>query len=445
VVWGVTACALAGATLAAGALAAGALAGCAQTGRQPAPDAGPDAATTWCGDGVVDTAAGETCDDGNLLDGDGCGPQCQVEQGWQCSGEPSLCESLCGNQVLDEQEGEQCEGDDLAGQSCATVPGGYTSGTLACTAGCRFDTTGCVLPGCGNGVVDGGEACDDGNGDNDDACLNNCKANTCGDGYLYTGDEECDDGNTSNADACLDTCQQARCGDGYLYAGHEECDDGNTASGDGCSTACDIEYCGDGVVQANLGEQCEGGTQICTTSCGTTGEQTCQANCAWSSCVPPAETCNAEDDDCDGEIDDPSCFDVVYRFYNATTGDHMWKVNSTSADPGYTPETFRYFHVYASQVPGTYPVYQRYKAASGDHLLTGDPTEGDAVGYTGAEIIGYMAPDPAWPAAGMTSSAGCRYYNSQSGDHLHHIEFAPGDVPANYTLEYCGLHWWGFH
>ena len=35
-----------------------------------------------CGDGVVE--AGETCDDGNTVPGDGCSGVCQVEPGWSC-------------------------------------------------------------------------------------------------------------------------------------------------------------------------------------------------------------------------------------------------------------------------------------------------------------------------------------------------------------------------
>lgn len=62
----------------------------------------------------------------------------------------------------------------------------------------------------------------------------------CGNGIVETG-EECDDGNSSNADSCLNTCQDADCGDGYVWSGTEECDDGNNVSGDGCSAACQTE------------------------------------------------------------------------------------------------------------------------------------------------------------------------------------------------------------
>lgn len=42
-----------------------------------------------CGDGVIDP--GETCEDGNDLDGDGCSHLCAAEEGWHCDGTPSVC------------------------------------------------------------------------------------------------------------------------------------------------------------------------------------------------------------------------------------------------------------------------------------------------------------------------------------------------------------------
>lgn len=60
-------------------------------------------------------------------------------------------------------------------------------------------------PRCGNGVHEPGEACDDGNVSNRDACLNNCKEQVCGDGHRGT-QEECDDGNDRNGDGCTVEC-----------------------------------------------------------------------------------------------------------------------------------------------------------------------------------------------------------------------------------------------
>ncbi|MBL9018745.1 MAG: DUF4215 domain-containing protein [Myxococcales bacterium] len=68
---------------------------------------------------------------------------------------------------------------------------------------------------CGNGVVDPGEICDDGNTYSGDGCSATCSI----DGYAPHG---------------------PACGDGTIDDG-EECDDGNAQSGDGCTSACDYE------------------------------------------------------------------------------------------------------------------------------------------------------------------------------------------------------------
>jgi cysteine-rich repeat protein len=59
---------------------------------------------------------------------------------------------------------------------------------------------------CPNGVVELGEQCDDGNRNDNDACRNNCRSASCGDGVVWLGVEECDDGNTSNTDSCTNMC-----------------------------------------------------------------------------------------------------------------------------------------------------------------------------------------------------------------------------------------------
>ena len=63
------------------------------------------------------------------------------------------------------------------------------------------------------------------------------------------------------------------------------------------------------------GYACVKGTgQGCTTICGSWGYQTCSATCAWNTCAVPVETCNGKDDDCDTKIDED--FDCV----QGTTG-----------------------------------------------------------------------------------------------------------------------------
>ena len=95
-----------------------------------------------CGDGIVQAELGETCDDGNFFDGDGCSSTCQVEAGFQCVGEPSVCSPICGDGMI--VGGEVCDGNDLGGQTCVTQ--GYSGGDLACSNDClSFDHSGCTL------------------------------------------------------------------------------------------------------------------------------------------------------------------------------------------------------------------------------------------------------------------------------------------------------------
>ena len=78
----------------------------------------------FCGDGIQ--AFLEQCDDGNMLDGDGCDYDCTVPN--------------CGDGILDLDE----ECDD-----------GNNDPTDGCAPGCKHET-------CGNGILDLGEECDDG-------------------------------------------------------------------------------------------------------------------------------------------------------------------------------------------------------------------------------------------------------------------------------------------
>jgi cysteine-rich repeat protein len=164
-------------------------------------------------------ADGEDNDQDNLED---CqDPDCQTD--------PACL--ACGDGVV--ESSEQCDGGDLHGKSCNDL--GFSSGTLACNASCRFDTTACTpSSACGDGVLDVGEQCDDGNTADGDTCERNCQNPRCGNGILDAG-EQCDDGNTEDDDACLSTCLQATCGDGFLEPGPEECD---PPDGISCDAQC---------------------------------------------------------------------------------------------------------------------------------------------------------------------------------------------------------------
>jgi cysteine-rich repeat protein len=116
---------------------------------------------------------------------------------------------------------------------------------------------------CGNGKLESGERCDDGNTLAGDGCGVTCQIE-CGNTYLDSG-ETCDDGNTVAGDGCSATCQ-IECGNEVVDVG-EECDDSNTDGGDGCSATCQME-CGNGVVDS--GETCDDGNTVAGDGCSAT-------------------------------------------------------------------------------------------------------------------------------------------------------------------------------
>ena len=140
---------------------------------------------------------------------DATGPTIDTE-GPSSSGMPP---PVCGDGFLN--PGEECDD-------------GNQDPYDACTSECKNAV-------CGDGywwMGVGGEPCDDGNDVDDDICSNACTVNYCGDGVVQMG-EVCDDNNQTNSDSCV-KCQKAKCGDKEVYQGKEECDDGNDVPGDGC-------------------------------------------------------------------------------------------------------------------------------------------------------------------------------------------------------------------
>jgi cysteine-rich repeat protein len=212
-------------------------------------------------------------------------------------------------------------------------PSRYSS--LACglllsalLAACQFNPSG--IPG---GTVDAGNHqnhnANVNTNENQSSNTNNSNQNTtpiCGDGVVDSG-ETCDDGDGLNTDGCPDgpggTCRQAFCGDGFLWAGHEGCDDGNKTDGDGCSAACMLESCGNGVVDE--GEACDDGNGVNTDACPDGPGGTCQhAFCGDGFVWAGNETCDdGNTDPCAGQcaVDcsrpGPVCGDGVLECHEA--------------------------------------------------------------------------------------------------------------------------------
>ncbi len=253
-------------------------------------------------------------------------------------------ESVCGNGVL--EPGEQCdhELDDTSGgetdeggedaQRCVAcelvecdegqipIPVALCDEVAedardACLAQCTTES-------CGDGLLDAGEECDDGNQANDDACTNACHVAACGDGLVQLGVELCDDGNDDDSDACTTSCGPAGCGDGEPVA-PEECDDGNDDDGDQCSSACIEAKCGDGLLQG--AEECDDGndddTDACVDSC-------VMASCGDGHLWIGVEECEDEDgdqsnlDECTAACELPVCGDgYVWEGVEPCDGDSM--------------------------------------------------------------------------------------------------------------------------
>jgi hypothetical protein len=162
------------------------------------------------------------------------------------------------------------------------------------------------------------------------------------------------------------------------------------------------------------------------TSCGTTGTATC-AGGTLGPCAPPAETCNLQDDDCNGVCDDLlGCRIAVDRSSSSSSGLHFYTTNDAEAECcGMHIEQFGSFYLWPTAHTGLVPFY-RCLAGAG-HLYTTDPNcEGTMLEGT----MGYIATQPVCGAVPL--------YRLVSGaDHLYTTSAAESAAAQGmgYTLE----------
>ena len=148
-----------------------------------------------CGNGTVEPP--ETCDDGNVIAGDGCNVLCFKEEGQTCVDDLQCDSRLCVSGAC-----ISCASDVQCGADRRCVDG-------ACFSSLQI----AELPNfCGNARLDAGEECDEGIANSNDP---NAK--------------------------CREDCRVSRCGDGVLDSPLEICDDGNILADDGCSPVCTLE------------------------------------------------------------------------------------------------------------------------------------------------------------------------------------------------------------
>jgi cysteine-rich repeat protein len=207
-----------------------------------------------------------------------------------------------------------------------TDTGSDTTGSDT-TGGTDTDTdtdTGGAAAVCGDSVVGGTEACDDGNLVDHDDCRNDCTLPVCGDGIRSVGAttmEACDLGvNNGPTTLCLANCTLAPvplCGDGTVEVG-EGCD---TADMDltPC-TDCTLDSCGNGMVE---------NPEICDKP----GDPTCSPKCTKAACgdglLSPGEACDSGA----SNSDDGACTSTCAL---AVCGDGL--IHSDDADPAKVEE-----------------------------------------------------------------------------------------------------------
>jgi hypothetical protein len=193
----------------------------------------------------------------------------------------------CGNGAID--LGEECDGAQLAGQQCTSPDinartrglffDAFAGGTLKCDPKtCTFDVSGCKLPTCGDGRIEGGEQCEPAKA-LDVTCtsfygpeytgtlrcsprtcrydISDCKLATCGNGRIDER-EQCEGADTGST-----LCVHAPSSD---FADLQDAGFEVAASKPGCTANCQFDFrkcwsaygsCGNGVLEKRF-EQCDG-------------------------------------------------------------------------------------------------------------------------------------------------------------------------------------------
>lgn len=279
-----------------------------------------------------------TCSDGNSLAGDGCSPECQVEECFDCVGDPSVCTPTPdGGACSDHQDctaGEVCSGGVCGGgtavPACTDMTGLWrvertVPGVLPDLSETRIydviQQDGIVFLSSTDRVFGG--SIDPATGafvahhEVDSLfCGPDTMAGTvAGDGQTFAGSgvlqfvdqlapDQCDTPTATYAG------ERTTCSDGTLDAG-EACDDGNRTAGDGCDPLCNVEFCwtcagSPSVCAPRTGVACDDGNactggDVCTaggsclgaflpdgTECGDDPAQCAHRACSSGVCNPSA-------------------------------------------------------------------------------------------------------------------------------------------------------------
>jgi cysteine-rich repeat protein len=215
-----------------------------------------------CGDRIIDARLEETCDDGNVTNGDGCDVDCN----YSCTSDQVCNDSNVCNGL------ETC---DVTEHVC--LPGTQADDATECGTDRACVDGRCLSTTCGDGAVTEGEECDDSNLVEGDGCSADCqydceKDADCDDQDVCTGNEtcnlethECEAGDVLECEDAV-PCTEDKCDPigGCRFSMIDEDDDGQAPifEGSDCGTDCDDDnedvFAGAGELCDDIDNNCDG-------------------------------------------------------------------------------------------------------------------------------------------------------------------------------------------